>query len=81
MSQQLAWRTVMTNGMSISAACAAAGCSVSALRSWERSGILNFEIRRDHWGRRLFADEDVERLRAFIRRRAAANAQVRQRSG
>lgn len=69
----------MINSMSIGAACAAAGCSVSALRAWERDGLLSFEIKRDLFGRRVFASEDIERLRAFIRKRATDNAKVRRR--
>jgi DNA-binding transcriptional MerR regulator len=52
---------------------------MSALRAWERDGLLSFEIKRDLFGRRVFASEDIERLRAFIRKRATDNAKSRSR--
>lgn len=69
----------MTN-KTISAACEAVGCSVSALRGWERAGLLAFEIPRDHFGRRMFGDEDIQLLRLFIAKRAKANERARRRN-
>lgn len=57
----------MSDGLRIGQAAAAIGVSASALRRWERQGLVH--PRRTHAGYRLYSDTDLGRLRDVRRMR------------
>lgn len=49
----------------ISETAGALGIHPQTLRNWERRGIIKPE--RDWAGRRIFSDEDIEKIKAIVR--------------
>lgn len=60
---------MMMKNLTISEAAHAVPCSEGALRRLDSRGVVH--PARDHWGRRLFGDDDVAAARAHLIKRPA----------
>lgn len=52
----------MTDDLGIGQVAVRTGLSVHAIRFYEREGLLATPVRRDHSGRRMFTEDDVDWL-------------------